>query len=505
MFLRLPVPVAHRTPGRSVFYRSATQTIDAWWISAAVIGIVAAPLCAAAFTIGQVLGFGAWETGVGDAALIGYATAAVLLMLRWHFIGDALCMPLGALAALVGLGVVPATIHEGLNPGSIVGVRLAAGIVLVVLAVSVVRRSDGVHPDLNPVRLVMWTFLATALIAIALTVPPLRMITETTHTDVVAWNLTEAFAQLVVAILLLRAGIERQRRLMIAVAVMIMTVLTASVLRTEHPGGIWLEVAALCLLVGAVQLVVTIAGDVRSAVKAVVLHDVRGTRRSEAAEAELHEMRTTVRGRSHDVRNVLNAIDGTLFVLGNQRQSMPEADIDRVIQSMRQEVQWLQLVMNDSADDRSYDLSELLHGLVEVRSTSTAGVRAEIEPGLIMHGRPDRLAIAVDNLLLNVAVHAPDATATVYAHRASGGRTVEVVVSDDGPGLATPEYARALERGWRGRAASDRPGSGLGLAQVRDLITAEGGEVALEPARSDIGRAHRGLSVRLQLPVARAT
>jgi signal transduction histidine kinase len=504
MFPRWPIPGGHRTLTQPAPYSSTTQTVDAWWISAAVIGIVAAPLCAAAFTIGQVLGFGAWETGVGDAALIGYATAAILLMVRWHFIGDALCMPLGAAAALVGLGVVPATIHEGLNPESVVALRLASGIVLVVLVMGVVRRSE-FRADLNPVRLVTLAFVATGLIAVVLSVWPLRMITGATITEIRAWSLSVAFVQLVAAVLLLRTGIERQRRLLVAVAVMILAVLIATVLRVEHPGGIWLDVAAVCLLVGAVELVVTIAGDLRSAIKAVVLHDVRGTRRSEAAEAELHEMRTTIRGRSHDVRNVLNAIDGTLFVLGNQRQSMPDADLDRIITSMRQEVQWLQLVMNDSADDRSYDLSELLHGLVDIRSTGTARVRTGIEPGLIVRGRPDRLAIAVDNLLLNVAVHAPGATASVGARRNTDGRTVEIVVWDDGPGLSVPECARALERGWRGKEAADHPGSGLGLAQVRDLITAEGGEVTLEPVRTVPGSERRGLSVRLQVPFKKAT
>src|SRR6185312_4706075 len=131
----------------------------------------------------------------------------------------------------------------------------------------------------------------------------------------------------------LHAGIQRRRRLLVAVAAMTVAAATATVLRAERPTGLLLDLAALCLLAGAVQLVVTIAGELHSAISAVVLNDVRGTRRWEAAEQELHEMRTTAQGRRHDARNMLNAVDGSLLLLASHRHSMPEPDVDRLLES----------------------------------------------------------------------------------------------------------------------------------------------------------------------------
>jgi signal transduction histidine kinase len=260
----------------------------------------------------------------------------------------------------------------------------------------------------------------------------------------------------------------------------------------------------LCLLAGAVELVVTISGEFQSAISAVVLHDVRGSRRWEAAEAELDEFRTSVRGRRHDVRNILAGVDGTLHVLSSERHAMPAAEVDRLIEAIRQEVQWLQLVLGDGVEPRSYDLSELLRAIIDVRSTARAEILAEIDPGLIVQGRPDRLAVAIDNLLVNVAVHAQGAKAVVAATRCVNDDVVEVSISDDGPGLLDDELLYACERGWRSERSAGRPGTGLGLAQVHELVVAEGGEVILEPTcRND--RAGRGLTVRLRVPLQQST
>jgi signal transduction histidine kinase len=472
-------------------------------MSAAALGVVAAPLCAAAFMTGSVLGFQAWETGIGDAALIGYGAAALLLGLRWRFVGDAVCIPLAAAAAVVGFALVPPTIHEGQNPSPIVGLRLAAGIVLVVVALRALA-SEEVRSDLRPVRYITLTFVITGAFALLLSLWPFDVIVE--HTPIATRMLSagEATAQLVVAMVFLLAGVRRQRRLFVAVGIMVVAVAVSGVLRVVHPHGLWLDLAALFLLAAAVELVVTIAGELQSAISAVVHHDVRGTRRWEAAEAELHEIRLSIQGRHHDVRNVLNAVDGTLLVLTSHRQSMPDEEIDKVIGAIRQEVQWLQLVVGDGSDARSYDLSALVRAIVDVRSTSDDGfdILAEIEPGLTIEGRPDRVAIAIDNLLVNVGVHAPGANAVVTARRAGGpGEMVEVIVADNGPGLLDSELSVACHRGWRAMTAADRPGSGLGLAQVHELITSEGGAIVLQTAPPPTGGTlRRGLTVQLRLP-----
>ena len=72
-----------------------------------------------------------------------------------------------------------------------------------------------------------------------------------------------------------------------------------------------------------------------------------------------------------------------------------------------------------------------------------------------------------------------------------GGR-IAIHVEDDGPGIPVEMRERVLQRGVRADEAA--PGSGFGLAIVRDLAELHGGSIRLEAA--DLG----GASARLTLP-----
>ena len=75
----------------------------------------------------------------------------------------------------------------------------------------------------------------------------------------------------------------------------------------------------------------------------------------------------------------------------------------------------------------------------------------------------------------------------------AGGRpTFDIIIDDDGPGLPEGSRSEALARGRR--LDESKPGSGLGLSIVTDLVAVHGGAVMLED--SPLG----GLRVRLRLP-----
>lgn len=498
---RGPRPGVYRGPDRRHLIARTAKPVDTWWLTAAAAGVVAAPLFAAAFMTGSVLGIGAWETGIGDAALIAFGAAALMLGLRWRLVGDALCIPLAAAAAVVALGYVPPTIHAGLNSVPVFGIRHASGAVITGLVVLALR-SEEVRSDLRPVRALTLAFIVTGVLTLPVTVWPLRSLVASSVAGVRVWNVAEAVIEIAVGVVVLVFALRRGRHLLVAVAIMLFTIATAGVLRSVHPNGLWLDLAALCLLAGAVELVVTTAGDLQSAINAVVNHDVRGTRRWETAQAELHEMRTSMQGRRHDLRNILAGVDGTLMVLADEGHCLPEHEAKRMITAVRHEVQLLQLVVGDGVEARSYDLSDLLSAIVDVRVCGQKKVLTEIQPALHVQGRPDRIAIAVDNLLVNVAVHAPEAHAVLVARRLGGpSDLIEIVVSDDGPGLQESDLLLARQPGWRSDESAARPGSGLGLAQVHKLIEAEGGEVFLEPTYRTADAPRRGLTVRLRVPV----
>ncbi|MEV0743280.1 HAMP domain-containing sensor histidine kinase [Streptomyces sp. NPDC050549] len=106
----------------------------------------------------------------------------------------------------------------------------------------------------------------------------------------------------------------------------------------------------------------------------------------------------------------------------------------------------------------------------------TVRTRIATQP-LPVHADADRIHQALGNLLSNAARYCrPGDTVTVTA--SAEGNAVLVEVTDDGPGIPAGELPHVFDRLWRGSAARNRSGgSGIGLAVVKELITAHGGTV----------------------------
>ena len=104
------------------------------------------------------------------------------------------------------------------------------------------------------------------------------------------------------------------------------------------------------------------------------------------------------------------------------------------------------------------------------------------------------------NLLDNAGKWA-DSTVTLSIKSAGMGDfqgrnlpVVQLLIEDDGPGLSDSQCKEAVQRG--ARLDESKPGSGLGLSIVRDLVELYGGSFSL--SRSKLG----GLRAELLLPGA---
>jgi len=142
-----------------------------------------------------------------------------------------------------------------------------------------------------------------------------------------------------------------------------------------------------------------------------------------------------------------------------------------------------------------FDAGRLVVDAAETAALGGALVVVETEEVLLVDGDPERLRQALDNLIANAVGHSPaGGTVTVTARREGG--SVVIVVADEGDGIASTDLARVFEPGVRLTAA--RPGSGLGLAVVRTIARAHGGEVEVESSPG------QGATFRLVLPGASA-
>ncbi len=134
------------------------------------------------------------------------------------------------------------------------------------------------------------------------------------------------------------------------------------------------------------------------------------------------------------------------------------------------------------------DLSELYEAVADER-----GIALIMDaPGpLLVNGDRELIQQAVANLLDNAIKFSPQGG--VIGVVATGGDTIEISVSDQGPGIPEADRPRATARFFRGESARQTPGSGLGLALVEAVAQLHGGSLRLEDAGP-------GLCAVLRLP-----
>ena len=115
----------------------------------------------------------------------------------------------------------------------------------------------------------------------------------------------------------------------------------------------------------------------------------------------------------------------------------------------------------------------------DLASSGCDGVRVALDPDsvactlVVDRRRFDRM---VANLLDNARRYGARSIAVRAGRRA---RTVEIHVDDDGPGVPTDEHEVIFDRFTRGSTAGPRPGTGLGLALVREHAKLHGGTVSV--------------------------
>lgn len=180
---------------------------------------------------------------------------------------------------------------------------------------------------------------------------------------------------------------------------------------------------------------------------------------------------------AHEFRTPLTTLRGTVELLRDD-DAMPPAQRTRFL---------------DNALAELLRLDRLVGGLLTLARAEERAARVPLDLGGLLDRARDRAAVvAVPATVLADAAQLGSVLDNLVdnARRHGGGR-VEVTgwvdgdragfdVTDDGPGIAPENLPRVFDRFFT--TARGAGGTGLGLALVRAIVTAHGGEVSVESA-----------------------
>ncbi len=220
-----------------------------------------------------------------------------------------------------------------------------------------------------------------------------------------------------------------------------------------------------------------------------------------ALEESTRAQRALVADASHELRTPLTSLRTNIEVLARDRP-LPPGERERLLDDVVEQLGEMTALINElielargeqhvsEPEDMRLDLVALaaLQRVQRNRPTVTFLTHFEESP---MVGVPATLERAIGNLLDNAAKWSPPGGIVDVTVRNG-----EVLVQDQGPGIADEDLPYVFDRFYRSTAARGMPGSGLGLAIVRQVAHAHGGEVTAEHAEGG------GTLMRLRLPVS---
>jgi signal transduction histidine kinase/ActR/RegA family two-component response regulator len=218
---------------------------------------------------------------------------------------------------------------------------------------------------------------------------------------------------------------------------------------------------------------------------------------------------------SHELRTPLNAIVGWATLL--QQTSVPETILAEGIATIERNAKVQSQLIEDlldvsrilsgklRLDVQAVDLASIVESALKSVFPASAAKEIRLQrvlasDGETLMGDPARLHQVVWNLLSNAVKFTPRG-GRVTVSLARSGSQLELVVEDNGPGIAPDFLPHVFDRFRQADASTTRShtGLGLGLAIVRHVVEQHGGTVS---AHSDGEGKGAAFSIRLPIMAA---
>ena len=220
---------------------------------------------------------------------------------------------------------------------------------------------------------------------------------------------------------------------------------------------------------------------------AVVLSDVTKFHLVDQLKSDMistvsHELKTPLTSLQMVVHLLLEEAVGPLTTKQTELLLAARQDSDRLLGMINDLLDLTRIEQGRVAlDQGAVDPSELVHEAVERHRVGSkdAGIGLEIQlaPTLppVLVDR-ERIEHVFDNLLSNALRHT-DRGGTIILRAVPVDGAVEFSIEDTGEGIA-PEYLpRIFDKFFRAPGAKHQGGAGLGLAIVREIVLAHGGQI----------------------------
>lgn len=195
---------------------------------------------------------------------------------------------------------------------------------------------------------------------------------------------------------------------------------------------------------------------------------------------------------AHDLRTPLTRLRFRIENVPEDVRAKMAADIDQMEEMISAALTFVRDTSRPG-ERTPLELSSLLESVCDEMAETGADIEVERGEKVVLAGDPLSLRRLLDNLLENAVKFGGRARARVYR---DGGNAI-VEIEDDGPGIPTEDFERVFEPFYRREPSRSRQtgGIGLGLAVVRSVARAHGGDAVL------VNRDGGGLTARVQLPI----